>query len=147
MFVFGKRSISMMEGVRPELILVLSRGLLYSPYDFGITCGMRGWEEHLKNLAAGKSWTEHSKHLRQADGFAWAVDIMAVGDLDRNGIVDTTDKDLTWSREIYTSIYNDGILKASLELGIPTRWGGDWDCDGDSGDQAHFDGPHIELRR
>jgi len=32
-------------------------------------------------------------------------------------------------------------------MGVPLRWGGDWDEDGETSDERHFDGPHIELNK
>ena len=146
MFVFGSRSREKLANVHPDLVLVVSRALLYSQIDFAITEGMRTHTRQIELIRMGRSWTERSKHLRQPDGYAHAIDVMAVGDINRDGEVDTTDRDLTWSRSAYGTIA-DAFMRASTELGIPIRWGGDWDCDGDSGDQAHFDGPHFELKR
>jgi len=145
-FYFGERSREKLENVHPDLILVVSRALLYSEIDFAITEGMRSHARQLELLQMGRTWTEHSMHLRQPDGYAHAIDVMAVGDLDRDGDVDTTDRNMTWSHVNYSTI-QVAFQRASTGLGIPIRWGGDWDCDGDSGDQAHFDGPHFELRR
>ena len=39
-----------------------------------------------------------------------------------------------------------GMIKGiALNLGIPIRWGGDWDSDNDLTDQTFFDLAHIEL--
>jgi len=37
------------------------------------------------------------------------------------------------------------VLRKAKELGIPIRWGGDWDGDGDMTDQTLMDLPHYEL--
>jgi len=92
----------------------------------------------------GKSWTWRSKHLRQKDGYAHAVDLIATGDLDLDGDIDATDRSLIWAPDIYRLIA-DAMCEAAADLGIQIRWGGDWDCDGDTGDENHFDGPHFEL--
>jgi peptidoglycan L-alanyl-D-glutamate endopeptidase CwlK len=62
---------------------------------------------------------------------------MAVGDLDRDGDVDAQDRSIAWNREFYDKIA-DAMKKAATELGIPIRWGGDF--------QGFYDGPHFELR-
>lgn len=145
MFVFGKRSRERLHGVHPDLVLVVSRALLYSEVDFAITEGMRSYERQLELVAKGRSWTENSRHLRQRDGYSHAIDVVAAGDLDLDGDVDTTDRSLIWSPSYYHKIA-DAFMRAASELMVPLRWGGDWDCDGDTGDQQHFDGPHFELR-
>lgn len=39
----------------------------------------------------------------------------------------------------------NAMLRASQQLGIPIRWGGDWDRDGKSTDETFRDLPHYEL--
>lgn len=135
-FKFSARSKVRLLGVRPDLILVVSRGLLYSSIDFAITEGLRGLERQKMLLETGKSRTLRSSHLRQPDGFAHAIDVMAVGDLDRDGDIDAQDKNITWNREWYGSI-SDAMYKAARELDISIRWGGAF--------KSFYDGPHFEL--
>jgi len=89
-----------------------------------------------KLVNAGFSRTLNSKHLFQGDGFSHAIDIVAVGDLNKDGCIDAQDKSLTWAEDIYTEIAG-GIKKASRELRIKIRWGGDF--------KSFFDGPHFEV--
>ena len=142
MFVFGRKSLASLEWVRPDLILVVSRGLLYTPYDFMITEGRRFLERQKRLVAAGFSWTLNSKHLVQPDGFAHAIDVMAVGDLDADGDIDAQDLSLTWDREIYGEIAK-GMKKAATELGRTIRWGGDFKATRSG--EPRFDGPHFEI--
>ena len=79
MWRFGKRSIERLEGVHPKLILVVSRGLLYSPIDFTVIEGLRTLERQKILKAQGRSQTLKSNHLTGR-----AIDVMAVGDLDRS---------------------------------------------------------------
>jgi len=136
MFTFGTRSLANLSQVDPRLILVVSRGLLYTPIDFMVTEGLRLWERHKMLIAEDRSWTTHSKHLMQPDGFAHAIDIMAVGDIDGDGDIDAKDKDRTWDRVVY-GVIADRMLRASKEFGYPIRWGGHF--------KHRFDGPHFEL--
>ena len=39
------------------------------------------------------------------------------------------------------------VLGVASQLGIPLRWGGDWDMDMEVGDNTFNDLPHFELRR
>lgn len=135
---FSARSRQALLGVHPDLVLVVSRGLQYSPIDFAVTEGVRSLRRQRELVAQGWSKTLKSKHLEQADGFGHAVDVMAVGDLDGDGDVDAQDKAITWEREHYTRIA-EAMKRASAELGIPIRWGGDF--------KSFFDGPHFELVR
>lgn len=121
MWYFSKRSRNKLHGVHPDLILVMSRALLYSPYDFAITCGLRSKEEQKTLVALGKSGTMHSKHLT-----GHAVDIMAYDDRGKG----------TWDRDFYEAIAS-AVMRAAAELRIDTRWGG--------GFTGFYDGPHFEL--
>jgi peptidoglycan L-alanyl-D-glutamate endopeptidase CwlK len=135
-YQFGERSRSRLVGVHPDLVLVVSRGLLYSPHDFVVNEGVRSLERQRKLVDAGMSKTLNSKHLVQPDGYAHAIDLVATGDLDDDGDLDAQDASLVWSQALYVVIA-DGMKRASRELGIPVRWGGDF--------RGFFDGPHFEL--
>lgn len=39
------------------------------------------------------------------------------------------------------------VLATAVELGIPIRWGGDWDRDGVAQESGEWDLPHFELVR
>ncbi len=134
----GEKSKTNLIGVRPDLIRVVTLGLSYSPYDFAVSEGLRTKERQIKLVADGFSKTLFSLHLVQDDGFAWATDLVAVGDLDKDGDIDAQDKKLTWRPEIYRPIA-DAMKRAAKELGVSVRWGGDF--------KTWFDGPHFELLR
>lgn len=135
MFTFGHKSKASLLHVHSDLVLVVSRGLLYSPYDFMVTEGLRLMERQKRLMAQGFSKTLNSNHLMQSDGFAHAFDVMAVGDLDRDGDVDAQDKALTWDHVIYSGIA-EAMKRAAAEMSISIRWGGDF--------KSFFDGPHFE---
>lgn len=135
-FRFGSRSRERLRSVHPDLVLVVSRGLLYSEIDFAVTEGLRSIERQRDLVSRRLSQTYASKHLVQPDGYAHAVDIMAVGDLDGDNDVDAQDRTRTWDRELYTAIAV-AMQRAADELGIPIRWGGAF--------KSFFDGVHFEL--
>lgn len=135
---FSRRSRQALLGVHPDLVLVVSRGLQYSPIDFAVTEGLRSMKRQRDLVAKGWSQTLRSKHLKQPDGFGHAIDVMAVGDLDADGDIDSQDKSITWVRHHYARIA-EAMKRASAELQIPIRWGGDF--------KSFFDGPHFELVR
>jgi peptidoglycan L-alanyl-D-glutamate endopeptidase CwlK len=135
-FHLGERSRSKLAGVHPELVGVVERALALSSVDFAVTEGVRSYDRQVKLRAEGKSQTLNSKHLPQKDGFAHAVDVMAVGDLDGDGDVDAHDKGRTWDREQYEAIAK-AFDQAALERGVAIRWGGRF--------KSFFDAPHFEL--
>lgn len=140
-FKLSARSIGRIEGVHPDLIRVVERAIRYSPYDFAVVEGLRTLARQRVLVAKGFSKTLHSKHLVQPDGYGHAVDIVAVGDLDRDGDIDAQDRVRTWDRTIYTDI-SHAVLGAAVELGVRVRWGGSFKTrDG----RPWFDGPHFEV--
>lgn len=130
------RSRAALRGVHPDLVLVISRAVLYSEFDFGITEGLRTIERQRELVQKQLSKTFASKHLVQPDGYGHAVDVIAVGDLNGDGKRDHQDKAITWDRTKYAAIAS-AMKTAAAELGIAIRWGGDF--------KSFFDGPHFEL--
>lgn len=137
MYKLGKKSRLRLKGVHPDLISLAEEVLQICPYDFVITEGVRDYARQKMLVKQGASKTLKSKHLVQPDGFGHAYDLMAIGDLDKNGVNDAKDLSRTWDRDIYTMIAKAHKM-AAKKLGIDIRCGaldfGGW-----------FDGPHIEL--
>ena len=132
-FKFSASSRRNLAGVHPDLVLLVSRALLYSAVDFKGVEGVRSLDRQKELYEAGKSKTLKSKHIT-----GHAIDVMAVGDLNRDGIVDHKDRGITWNREWYSEI-NDAFIIASGELGIGFTWGGEWTRSfPPNGDCPHF---------
>lgn len=115
-------------------------------FDCKVLEGKRTREQQALNVAKGVSKTMDSKHVQPEgapeDWKALAVDV-APSPLkwpDRNS--PTYTKDLARFYRFGGQV--EGIAK---ELGIPLRWGGDWDSDQDLFDQHFDDLPHFELRQ
>lgn len=72
MFKFSENSLKKLEGVVPKLRMVVERALSLSEVDFSITEGVRSLERQKELVAAKKSQTMRSYHLRGA-----AVDVAA----------------------------------------------------------------------
>lgn len=116
-FTLGERSRNELAPVKPELRRVVELAITYSRVDFRVQQGMRTIEEQRAAVASGNSRTMKSKHLKQADGFAWAVDLVVLV----NGVVD-------WTFEAYAAIAY-AMDRAATELGFAghIRWGCAWD--------------------
>ena len=120
MFRFGTRSIDNLKGVHPSLIGLAYRALSLSPYDFGITEGLRTLERQERLLAEGKSTTLHSRHLKgEAIDFAVYVD-----------------GKITWEMPYYQQVAQ-AFKQAAAEYGLKITWGGSW--------TTLKDGPHIQI--
>lgn len=116
-FALGTASRDKLSPVLPKLKQCVELAIGYSPVDFRVQQGLRTVEEQKKAVATGHSRTMKSKHLMQADGFVWAVDLAVL----KNGVVD-------WTFELYAGIAL-AMDKAATELGIAgnVRWGCAWD--------------------
>ena len=114
---------------------------------------LRTVEEQEKLVAAGRSQTMKSKHLKQEDGFCHAVDLMAY-----------VDGEPCWEINVYDDIC-DAMKEAAKKNNIAVKWGAAW-SEGDirdypgtaeeamnkyvdlrrsQGRRPFIDGPHFEL--
>lgn len=141
-FKLSNRSRDNLRGVHPKLVRVVERAIDITKVDFGVTCGLRTEIEQRQLVAAGKSQTMNSKHLRQSDGFGHAVDLVAWVHTDAGA-------NISWELNVYDDIA-DAMKKAARDIGLSIRWGAAWHID----DLTVFSGSaeeammqYIDLRR
>jgi len=118
---FSERSRAKLQGVDPRLVKVAELALQRSPFDFGITCGLRTVEEQKALVARGASRTMKSKHLEGR-----AIDFVIY-------IGGKTNWDLA-NYEKVAQVF----LEVGKELGIELEAGAFW--------KSFKDGPHIQLK-
>ena len=115
---FSRTSLGKLERVHPDLVRIAHFALSVSPVDFGITCGHRTAEEQERLMAAGKSKTRRSKHLRDP---AEAVDVVAWKD-GRINWGEGEDFDLYCQiADAFGQAAND-----ACDRPVEIRWGGAW---------------------
>ena len=122
---FSQRSLERLNECHEDLQRVAYLALKYSPYDFGITEGMRSLDRQKQLVAEGKSKTMNSRHLDNGHGVSEALDIAVY-----------VDGKLTWEIGHYRKVAA-AFFKAAIELGVQIEWGGLW--------QTFVDGPHFQL--
>ena len=125
-FKLGKRSLSNLEGVHPDLVKVVNRAIELTQVDFTVIEGLRTKERQAQLLKEKKTTTKNSRHLtgHAVDLAAWVIP-------------EGSDKGtVSWDWKYYEQIA-DAMKKAALELKIPIEWGGDW--------KTFKDGPHFQL--
>lgn len=120
MYKFSKRSLDNLKGVDERLVKLMEEVLSISPYDFGITEGLRSIEKQEEYVRTGKSQTMNSYHLKGK-----AVDIVVY-----------KDREVTWKLDYYKEIA-DLVKKIAEHDGLKITWGGDW--------KTLVDGPHFQL--
>ena len=125
-FKLGKRSLSNLEGVHPDLVKVVNRAIELTQVDFTVIEGLRTKERQAQLLKEKKTTTSNSRHLtgHAVDLAAWVIP---------EGSEKAT---ISWDWKYYHQIA-DAMKKASKELNIDTEWGGDW--------KTFKDGLHFQL--
>lgn len=147
-FKFSNRSLSKLEGVKPELQRVAHRAIQLTKIDFGVTCGLRTIEEQRELVARGASQTMKSKHITGD-----AIDVVAyIGPR------------ISWELNLYDDIA-DAFKQAAIEEQVAIRWGAAWtvpdirewpgtmedamnsyiDARRAQGRRPFIDSPHFEL--
>ena len=122
-FAKPERDRARLAGVHPDLVRVVERAADLCPRPFIVVQGVRSLAEQRANVAKGASKTMNSRHLKAANGYGHAVDLL---------IVDGP-------RELWgeAPVIAAAMKAASRDLGIPITWGGDF--------RSFYDGPHFEL--
>ena len=126
---FSKKSKEKLETCDDNLIELFNE--VINTYDCTIIIGHRTKEEQDEAFRTGKSKLKfpHSKHNEEP---SMAVDVAPCP--------------IDWKntkRFYHFAGYVQGIAE---KLGIPIRWGGDWDSDRDLDDQNFMDLVHFELK-
>lgn len=152
-FRLGHKSLQNLQGVHAHLSAVVDRAIELSEVDFTVFEGLRTRERQAQLVAKGASTTMNSRHLVGKDGFGHAVDLVPL-----------VDGQPRWDWPLCYKIA-EAMWAASMELGVPIRWGGVWDrtladlahadMEGEvadyvsrrraAGKRAFTDGPHFEL--
>lgn len=126
-YFLSKRSLDNLVGVHPDLISVIERAIEITPYDFGVSEGLRSYRDQQRLLEEGKSQTLDSLHLKQEDGFSHAVDLYVF-----------IDGKVTWEHQYFRKVIQ-AIFTAAIELGVQVEAGALW--------RDFLDSPHIQLNQ
>jgi peptidoglycan LD-endopeptidase CwlK len=138
-YSLGARSRANLEGVDPDMIRVVERAIANSPQDFMVLEGVRTPARQKELYAQGRTkpgkkvtWTLNSNHfINPKTGYGQAVDLVPFP--------------VDWSDLKKFDVMARAMLKAATDLGIPIRWGANWDGDGNWREKGETDSPHFEL--
>lgn len=152
-YILGKRSISSLSGVHPDLERVVRRAIELTKQDFTVIEGVRTQARQHQLYGQGRTaaelsaagvdpslakpreqkvtWTLNSNHAKKADGFGHAVDLVPYP--------------VDWNDLAKFHAIADAMFAAARELGVTIRWGADWDQDGKRREKGESDSPHFEL--
>lgn len=128
MRTWSDRSLRNLQGVHPDLRMVLDRALQSSDVDFLVNEGLRTIERQKELLRIGATTTLKSRHLT-----GHAVDLYAWVDTNRDGKVVFEEM----SNVLLLKKIAEAVKLSASELRIPVEWGGDW--------KKFKDYPHFQL--
>src|SRR5687768_7912126 len=140
-YILSTASRTKLVGVHADLIRVVERAIATTTQDFMIGEGVRTLERQRELYAQGRTKpgrivtdTMKSRHLTGHAVDLWPYPKLPNGDIDWN------------NKQAFFRI-GKAMLGASVELGVPIRWGYDWDGDGVLMERGEYDGPHFELAK
>lgn len=114
-YALGAKSLAELEGVHPSLVLVVRAAIALSKQDFSVHDGLRTLTEQKEYVRRGVSKTMNSMHMKQADGFGHAVDL-----------VPWINGQLRWEwKPIF--VIAAAVREAAVKQGVDLVWGGVWD--------------------
>ena len=138
-YSFSARSESLLSGVHSELQRLAREAIHTCPFDFAVTEGAREAATQAEKFAKGLSKVPFSKHQ--------LVPAQAVH-LEPYPIMypqpDDAKMEIVKKYARYYMLAQH-VRATATRLGIPIRWGGDWDGDYDIMDQTFDDLAHYEL--
>jgi peptidoglycan L-alanyl-D-glutamate endopeptidase CwlK len=129
---FGRRSLAQLATCHHDLRLIF--GEVVKDVDCTIMEGHRG------QVAQDAAFDRGASKLRWPEGKHNALPSMAVDAAPYP--IDLSDRPAAIRRACYFAGY---VMATAAALGVPLRWGGDWDSDWDLSDQTFFDLVHFEL--
>jgi peptidoglycan L-alanyl-D-glutamate endopeptidase CwlK len=139
-YELGPQSRARLQGVHPDLVKVVERAIELTDQDFMVLEGVRTPARQRELYAQGRTkpglkvtWTLNSNHfINPKTGFGHAVDLVPFP--------------VDWSHT-KLDVVSKAMFAAAGELGVPIRWGADWDRDGKPREKGETDSPHFELHR
>lgn len=131
---FSQRSTQRLETCHPDLIRLFQE--VVRTWDCTVLEGHRGRRAQEQAVLAGAS------QVLWPDGKHNSVPSRAVDVAPYPVRFPRNAEDPEWHRWY---AFGGFVLGVADQMGIPVRWGLDWDRDHDVNDQTFFDGPHFEL--
>lgn len=129
---FSLTSKERLKTCHPKLFMLFSE--VVKDYDCAVLCGYRNYTDQEKAFSEGNS-KEHFPNSKHNKNPSLAVDVAPY---------DTANKRIYQEQSKYVE-FAYLVLGKAKELGLPIRWGGDWNMDGKWRDNKFFDGAHFEL--
>lgn len=145
-FQFSQASEDLLRGLDPRLVQVMRKALERTPFDWRIVQTQRSIEQQRAYFAAGTSRINPDAYIGDLPRlYRDAKHVVGPGQLLARAVdVCLVGKD---PYHIPSLCYLAGVVRCcAIELGVPVRWGGDFDRDGLLLEPGTFhDLPHFEI--
>lgn len=126
--VFGVASLNNLSKCHPSLKLIATEAI--KEMDFRVLDSTRGRDAQTRAYETGKS---KAKFGQSAHNYVPAI------------AFDLFPFPYDWNDRKAFKKLADIVMRIAKEKGIPLRWGGDWNMDGDKTTSDAWDMPHFEL--
>lgn len=134
---FGRTSNARLNTAHPDLQRLFRE--VVKTFDCRVIFGHRSVAEQQELYAQGR--TEPGQIVTNIDG----VTRLSMHNHSPSLAVDVVPYPVNWSDTNRMRYFAGWVMCKAQDMGIPLRWGGDWDSDTDLSDQTFIDLPHFEL--
>ena len=150
-FNLSQRSLDRLVGVDERLQRVVKRAIELSKQDFMVLEGVRTRQQCMTNYGKGRTIAQcvakgvPAQYANpKAAKVTWLNNPFASKHVSGKA-VDLVPYPVDWYNLKKFDVIAQAMLQASKELGIPIRWGADWDADGKPRERGESDSPHFEI--
>ena len=150
-YSLSQKSLDRLKGVDERLVKVVKRAIELSPIDFMVLEGVRTKEQCMINYGKGRTVAQciakgvPAKYANpSAAKVTWLNNPFASKHVSGKA-VDLVPYPVDWNDLKKFDAIAQAMLQAAKELGVPVRWGADWDADGKPRERGESDSPHFEI--
>lgn len=150
-FNLSQKSLDRLVGVDERLQRVVKRAIELSKQDFMVLEGVRTRQQCMTNYGKGRTIAQcvakgvPAQYANpNAAKVTWLNNPFASKHVSGKA-VDLVPYPVDWNDLKKFDVIAQAMLQASKELGIPIRWGADWDADGKPRERGESDSPHFEI--
>ena len=150
-YKLSERSLGRLQGVHPNLVKVVKRAIEISKQDFMVLEGVRTKKQCMINYGKGRTIAQcvakgvPAQYANpKAAKVTWLNNPFASKHVSGKA-VDLVPYPVDWNDLKKFDAIAQAMLQAAKELGVPVRWGADWDNDGKPRESGESDSPHFEI--
>ena len=150
-YKLSQRSLDRLKGVDQKLVAVVKRAIELSPIDFMVLDGVRTREQCMINYGKGRTAAQcqakgvPAKYAQpKVAKVTWLNNPFASKHCFGKA-VDLVPYPVDWNDLKKFDKIAKAMKQAAKELGVPVRWGADWDGDGKPRERGESDSPHFEI--